>query len=45
MRDIGIEMALFTRSRPAEAFDYAARETLRQAEIVEDIARRLCGIL
>ena len=44
MEDVGVEMTLIARNQPAARFGYAQQETLRQAEIVEKVARRLCGI-
>ena len=44
MEDAGVEMTLIARNQPAARFGYAQQETLRQAEIVEKVARRLCGI-
>lgn len=44
MNDDHVPMTLLARSQPASAFGYAQREVLRQAEIVERMARRLCGM-
>lgn len=44
MNDAHIRMTLRARCQPDSAFGYIQRETLRQAEIAEKIARRLCGI-
>lgn len=41
MRDVGIPMTLVTRSRSQEQFSYADRETLRQAEKLEGLLRRV----
>ena len=44
MNDEHVQMSLLARSQPASAFGYAQRELLRQAEIVETLARQMCGI-
>ena len=38
-------MTLVSRCLPEGAFGYGEREMLRQAEIVEEMARRICGIV
>ncbi len=45
MSDVGIPMTLVSRCLPEGAFGYGEREMLRQAEIVEEMARRICGIV
>lgn len=42
MNDVGVPMTLVSRSAPPSAFGYVPRETLRQAEQVERLARKLC---
>lgn len=44
MNDACIPMTLKARCQPPSVFGYAQREMLRQAEIVEGIARRLCDL-
>lgn len=44
MNDESINMPLLTRSQPLSAFGYTQREILRQAEIVEDITRKMCSL-
>ena len=41
MQDVGIPMTLVTRTKPQEQFGYMDRETLRQAEYLEALLRRV----